>query len=96
MTDFGTGSGYIFNICIIFCNNGGKIRDSGRDTRNPAPKPISQGIKRELFSPTLIAVITKDMHIDITKDMQKPLNNICRKLKPRCLDAHQDAHLLLI
>jgi hypothetical protein len=58
------------------CNNGGKIKDNGRDAKNPAPQPVSQGIKKLLLNPTLMAVITKDMHIDMMMAMQKPKNKI--------------------
>jgi hypothetical protein len=70
---------------MTFCNRGGKIKANGRDTKNPSPQPINHGRKKALFNPALTAVITKDIHIDIMKAIQRPLNNICRKFKPRYL-----------
>jgi hypothetical protein len=67
---------YIPNFFIIFCNNGGSINDNGKDTKNPIPAPVNQAIKNELLNPIFMAAMTKDMLIDMTKAMQKPLNRI--------------------
>jgi hypothetical protein len=67
---------YIPKFCIIFCNNGGNKNANGRDTKNPIPAPINQAIKNELLNPILMAAMTKDMLIDMTKAIQKPLNRI--------------------
>jgi hypothetical protein len=67
---------YNFNNLIILCSRGGKINDNGRDAKKPNPQPINQGLKKSWLKPTLMAVITRDIHMDITVAMQKPKNNI--------------------
>jgi hypothetical protein len=61
---------------MILCSRGGKINDNGRDAKNPAPQPLNQGLKKALVNPTLMAVITRDMHMDIIVAMQKPKKRI--------------------
>jgi hypothetical protein len=67
---------YILNFCIIFCKRAGRTSDRGRDTRNPIPQPVSQGLIKALVNPTLMRVIAKDMHMAIMMDIQKPKNRI--------------------
>jgi hypothetical protein len=69
-------SAYNFNLTIIFCRRGGKIKDKGRDAKKPTPQPISQGLKKAPLNPTLMAVITRDIHMDMTVAIQKPKNKI--------------------
>jgi hypothetical protein len=52
------------------------MKDNGRDAKNPAPHPASQGLKKSPLNPTLMAVITRDIHMDIMTAMQKPKNSI--------------------
>jgi hypothetical protein len=58
------------------CNSGGKTKDNGRDVKNPKPQPINQGLKKSPVNPTLMAVITRDIHMDMMAAMQKPKNKI--------------------
>jgi hypothetical protein len=67
---------YNFNRIIIFCSKGGKIKDRGSDARNPAPQPANQAAQKAPLNPTLMAVITKDMHMDMIVAMQRPKNTI--------------------
>jgi hypothetical protein len=67
---------YIFNFCIIFIKKGGRTSDKGRDTRNPTPQPVSQGLRKALVNPVLMRVIANDMHMAIMVDIQKPKNRI--------------------
>jgi hypothetical protein len=61
---------------MVLCSWGGKINDRGSEAKNPAPQPFNQGVKKSGPNPTLRAVITRDIHMDIIIAMQKPKNNI--------------------
>jgi hypothetical protein len=63
---------------IIFCINGGKKNENGRDTTKPIPQPKRQTEIKELPNPTLMAVIATDMHNDIAAAIVTPKKIIWR------------------
>jgi hypothetical protein len=67
---------YIFNNRMVSCKKGGKTKDRGRDVKNPTHHPFSQIRKKPRRNPTLIMVITRDIHMDIITAMQKPKKKI--------------------